>query len=339
MTVEIAAPPVESETSAPAATTREGRGPLLSFLLLAAGRAVLCVLLVSLLTFVLASLVPGDSARSILGVNATPEQYAALRRELGLDQPLAQQYWDWLTGALHGDWGTSTVSGGSVGAELLVRGRVSLVLVVFAIVVAGVLGVGLGVVSAVRQGRLGRFVDVVSLIGAAVPSYWLGLVLAAVFAVYLRLLPATGYTPFGESPVEWFTGMILPGVTLGLTTMPLLAKQTRDSVSDELQKDYVHVLRARGLGERSVLLRHVLRNAASPILTVVGLMVVGLLSGTVLAETVFVLPGLGSWVVTATLAHDLPVVQAVAVCFTLGVVLVNLAIDAAYLALNPRARR
>jgi peptide/nickel transport system permease protein len=300
--------------------------------------AVPIVFGVSVLTFVLASLVPGDAARAVLGINASPEQHAALRRELGLDQPLWTQYWDWLTAALRGDLGTSITSGDSVTHQLGTRLEVTLSLVVGAIVVAGVVGVGLGVFSALRGGFAGRLVDVVSLLGLAIPSYWFGLVLATLFAVTWQLFPATGYVPFGESPGGWLASLVLPVLTLGLTTSAGVAKQTRDSVRGELDRDYVTVLRARGLSERSVIYKHVLRNAAPPVVTVLGLVFIGLLSGAVLVETVFVLPGLGGLAVTATAAHDIPVIQGVAVIFTLVVVAVNLLIELAYAALNPKVR-
>lgn len=293
---------------------------------------------ISMLTFVLASLVPGDAARSIAGANATPEEYEAIRDELGLDQPLPQRYWDWLTSALQGDLGNSVASGDTVWHQIQVRLGVTLVLVLGSLLVAAVIGVGLGLLSALRGGLSGRIVDVVSLLGLAIPSYWLGLVLAALFAVTWQVFPATGYIPFRESPSEWFDSLVLPVATLGLTSSAHLAKQTRDGVRSELDKDYVRVLRARGIPERSVIGKHVLRNAAPAVVTVLGLVMVGLLSGTILVETVFVLPGLGGLSVTSTQAHDVPVIQGVAVVFTGVVVLVNLLVEIAYAALNPRVR-
>lgn len=293
---------------------------------------------ISMLTFVLASLVPGDAARSIAGANATPEEYQAIRDELGLDQPLPVRYWDWLTSALQGDLGSSMASGDTVWHQIQVRLGVTLVLVVGSLLVAAVVGVGLGLLSALRGGISGRIVDVVSLLGLAIPPYWLGLVLAAVFAVTWQVFPATGYIPFSDSPAEWFDSLVLPIVTLGLTSSAQLAKQTRDGVRTELNKDYVRVLRARGIPERSVIGKHVLRNAAPAIVTVLGLVMVGLLSGTILVETVFVMPGLGGLSVTSTQAHDVPVIQGIAVFFTGIVVLVNLLVEIAYAALNPKVR-
>ncbi|GAA1711703.1 ABC transporter permease [Fodinicola feengrottensis] len=300
--------------------------------------AVPLVLGVSMLTFVLASLVPGDAARAILGVNASPAQYVALRRQLHLDEPLWQQYVHWLAAAVHGDLGQSLQSSDAVTHELSGRLGVTLSLVGGAVLVATAVGVGLGVASALRGGFLGRLVDVGSLLGLAVPSYWLGLVLVALFAVALPLFPATGYTPAADSVGGWLASLVLPVLTLGLGSSAPIAKQTRDGVLAELGREYVMVLRARGVPEWSVIFRHVLRNAATPVLSVVGLVVVGLFGGAVLAETVFVLPGLGGLAVSAASTHDIPVIQGVAVVFTLLVVGVNLVVEIGYAALNPKVR-
>jgi peptide/nickel transport system permease protein len=296
------------------------------------------VLFVSVLTFVLVSLVPGDAARSILGVETTPQTYEALRRQLGLNLPLWRQYWNWLDQVAHGSFGISIQSSAPVGHELAARLPVTLSIVGGAALVAAVFGVGLGLVSAVRGGPLGRALDVLSLSGLAVPAYWFGLVLVTVFAVKLHWFPASGYVSFSQSPGGWLVSLVLPVVTLGFGGSAVIAKQTRSGVLTELGRPYVLALRARGLSERRIVLRHVLRNAAAPVVTVLGLVVTGLIGGTVLVETVFVLPGLGSMAVTATTQHDIPVIQAVAVVFTLIVVGVNLLIEIVYAALDPKVR-
>lgn len=296
------------------------------------------VLGVSVLTFALTSFIPGDPARAVLGVNATEAQYAELRQAMGLDLPLYQQYWNWFSGVLHGDFGRSLSNSGSVATQLMTRFGVTMSLVVGAVLVASLVGLGLGIASALRSGALAKVVDVLSLGGLAVPSYWFGLVLAWIFAVNWELFPAGGYTPFSEDPGGWLKSLVLPVLTLGLTSSAGLAKQTRDSIKSELAKDYVMVLRARGIPERNIIFGHVLRNAGAPIVTVVGLLFIGLLSGTVLAETVFVLPGLGGLAVAATAANDVPVIQGIATLFTVIVVTVNLAIEIVYAALNPKVR-
>jgi peptide/nickel transport system permease protein len=300
--------------------------------------SVALVAVVTVLTFVLVSLTPGDAARSILGNSGTPEQYRQLRTQLGLDQPLWTQYWHWLSAALHGDLGRSVNSGQPVSQTLGERLGPSASLIVGSLLVAGLVGVGLGVLTAVRGGVLGRLVDVLSLAGLAVPNFWLGLLLVAAFAVALPLFPASGYVPLTDSPGEWLRGLVLPVLTLGLGGSATVAKQTRDAMLEEMGRDYVVMLRARGLPERRVVLRHALKNAAVPVVTVLGLLFVGLLSGTVLAEAVFVLPGLGSTAVAATLGHDIPVILGVALAFTVVVVLVNLLVEMLHSWLSPRSR-
>lgn len=293
---------------------------------------------VSVLTFLLVNLIPGDAARSIAGVNATPEQYAALRTQLGLDQPLWKQYADWAWSALHGDFGRSTLNGSSVARQLGDRFEVTVSIVVGSLVLATIIGVLLGMASAVGGRVAGTTTDVISLVGLAVPAYWLGLLLAYVFAVRYQLLPATGFVPISDGWRPWLQSIALPVITLGITSSAGIAKQTRDAVSAGYRSEYVSMLRARGIGERNILFVHVLRNAGAPIVTMIGLVFLGLLSGTVLVETVFVLPGLGSLAVTATRSHDIPVIQMVTVVFAVLIALVNLVIEIVYTWLDPRVR-
>jgi peptide/nickel transport system permease protein len=296
------------------------------------------VLVVTLTTFLLQAIAPGDTARSILGENYTPEAYAELRQQLGLDQPALVQYWEWLSHAVRGDLGVSPISGIDVGSEVSSRLGVTLSLTVGTAVIAVVLGVGLGVLSAVRGGALGRAVDVVSLIGFALPNFWLALVLVTALAVAVPLLPATGYVPLATSPTGWMRSLVLPVVTLAVHALAVLAKQTRDAMLDVLARSFVHSLRANGVSEISIVLRHALRNAAIPVVTVVGLLFVGLASGSVLIEAVFAMPGLGGLAIQASGQHDLPTIQGVALTFTLIVVLVNLLVDLSYGWLNPKVR-
>jgi peptide/nickel transport system permease protein len=300
--------------------------------------AVPVVLIVSMLTFVLTSLVPGDAARAILGLQASDAQVAALRDQLGLDKPLPRQYWDWLVGVFHGDLGRSIQTRGLVASELAHRAEVTMSLLLLGVLIVAVVGIALGVVSAVRGGRIGKLVDVLSLVGIAVPGFWLGLVLVTVFAVAIPLFPATGYVSFTHSVPGWIASLALPLLTLALTGTATLAKQTRSSVLDELGKDYVRMLRARGIPERRILMVHVLRNAAGPVVTIVGLTFIGLVSGAVLLETVFVLPGIGMLMVQASKAHDIPVIQGVTLLVSLVVVVVNLLVEISYALLDPRVR-
>jgi len=292
--------------------------------------------LVSALTFVLTALTPGDAARSILGTNTNPAAYQQLRSQLHLDRSLFSQYTDWLTHAVRGDLGSSLFTGQSVTSLLNSRLEASLSLILGTALACGLFGVGLGLLSAVRGGVTGRLVGAGSTIGMSLPTPWLGLVLVLVFAIQLRALPATGYVPLEQSGSEWARALILPVMCLAAGGVALIARQTRGAVLDVLGRDYVRALRAAGLPARRVLFRHVLRNAAVPVVSTMGLLVIGLLGGTVVVEQLFALPGLGQEAVIATGQHDLPVLEGVVVYFTLLVVLFNFTTDLANMRLNPR---
>jgi peptide/nickel transport system permease protein len=293
---------------------------------------------VSASTFLLVALIPGDVARTIVGPNATEQQYASLRGSLGLDESLPQRYWDWLSHAVQGDLGTSLFSQESVSSLLGSRLPVTLSLVIGSTLVATVLGVGLGIAGARASGPLGRLVDAIALVGLAIPNFFLGLLLVAWFAVALPLFPATGYVPFADSPSDWLSSLVLPVVTLAVPGVAVIAKQTRDAMREALERPFIRTLRAAGLSRRSLVYRHALRNAAIPVATVVGVVFVAALSGTVLVESVFAMPGLGGLAVQATDQHDLPLIQGVAIEFTVIVIVVNLLVDIAYGWLDPRVR-
>jgi peptide/nickel transport system permease protein len=289
-------------------------------------------------TFFLAALIPGDLARTIAGPNASQAQYLTLRHELGLNKPITERYWAWLTAAVHGNLGRSLFSQEPVTSLLDTRLPATLSLVVGSTLLAAILGVGLGIASARSSGLLGRAVDALALIGLAMPSFFVGLLLVSWFAVSLQLLPATGYVPFTQSPAQWAKSLILPVITLALPGVAVVAKQTRDSVKEVSVQPFVRTLRASGISRHSIMFKHVLRSASIPVATVIGLVFVGALSGTVLVESVFAMPGLGGLAVQATANHDLPLIQGVVVYFTLIVVAVNLVVDLTYGALDPRVR-
>ncbi|QAY60297.1 ABC transporter permease [Microbacterium protaetiae] len=289
--------------------------------------------------FVLMSFVPGDAAQAILGENATPQSVAYLRQQLGLDQPLWTQYANWVVGLLHGDLGTSIYSGEPVTRLLTTRLGVTFSLMVGSTLVIAVLGVIIGLASALREGWSGRLIDAFSLVGFALPSFWIAIVLVAVFAVALRWFPATGYVPPAAGVGAWINSLILPVAAMSLSGITVVAKQMRDSARTELERDYVRVLRSTGVSETRIVLLHVLRNASIPTTTIIGLMAVGALSGAVFIENVFVLPGLGSLVTSAATRHDLPVILGVGVAFTVMVIAINLVVDLAYSSLDPRVRQ
>ena len=303
--------------------------------------SLVLLFVITVLTFLLASMAPGDAAKAILSSQSgsyTVQQYQQMRHALGIDQPPPVQYWHWLDGVLHGSLGADLFSGQPVTQELNARLGPSLSIIVGTVIVSGLVGVSLGIVSALRGGTLGRLVDVVSLAGLAVPNFWLALVLAELLAVRVQVFPATGYAPLSADPGPWLRSIALPVLTLSAGGVAFVAKQTRDSLSEVMSRDFIVMLRARGLSRRSVVLRHALRNAAIPVVTVLGLLLVGLLGGTVLIENVFSIPGLGQEAVTAAGSHDLPVIEGVAFYFAVVVVVANLLVDVSYRLLSPRMR-
>jgi peptide/nickel transport system permease protein len=294
---------------------------------------------VSALSFVLVSLVPGNAASQILGITATPSEEHALSRELGLNLPVYTQYWRWLIHAVTGNFGTSLYSGQSVTGTLDQRLPVTLCLMLGAVIVSLVAGVIFGVVSAVRGGIAGRVVDVFSLVGFALPAFWVGGELVVLFAVKSHVFPVSGYVSPGQSVTQWFRSLTLPVFALSLAGIAGVTRLTRSAMLEALGAEHIRIAWANGLAPRSIIFRHALRNASLPIVTVVGVQAIGLLGGTVLVESVFDLPGLGSLAVSATENHDLPVLQGLVVYFTVMVVVINLLVDVAYILLNPKVRR
>lgn len=314
------------------------RSPILLIVVRRLAFAVPLLFVVSALTFVLVSLVPGDPAFSILGPNHRPEEYAGLDKALGFDRPIYDQYWQWLSKAVHGDLGTSLTSKQDIGQLIEQRLPVTLSLVVGCLLAISVVGVGLGVLSAVRGGIFGRIVDALSLIGFALPGFWVGAVLISVFAVKMHWLPAVGYVPFAESPHDWARSLILPIVALGVNSVAGVSKQTREAMLDALGSEHIRMAHASGIPRRYIYYRLALKSAGFVVITLIGLQAIGLLLGTVFIEQVFALPGLGSVLVGATQARDLPVVQAITVFFTLMIIGINLIVDLLYGALDPRVR-
>lgn len=294
--------------------------------------------IVSAITFLLASLVPGDPARTLLGLNATEEQYAAVRAALHLDKNVVEQYWIYLQGLFQGDLGRSLFTNEPVADMIATRLPVTLALTIGATVASAAIGVLFGVYSATRGRFSRRVVDVLSLVGNALPNFWVGLVLISLFAVTLAWFPATGWVPFEFSPSMWFASLVLPVFALALGGIALVAKVTRDSMLSTMRLDYIRTLRASGVSEGSIIWKHALRNSGLTVSTVIGLTLINFVPGTVLVENVFVLPGLGNAVVVATNQHDIPVVQGIAIVFTVIVIVVNLIVDIAYGLLNPKVR-
>ena len=309
---------------------------------LAAQRLVALVpllFIVSLLTFSITDLLPGNPAELIVGDDATQEQVDLVHERLGLDQPWPQRYWDWLTNAVQGDLGTSFFNSVEVTDAVLLRLPVTLSLTLAAVVVALIIGIGAGLIAALRPGGwTDRAATAGATVGQALPNFWLALILAVVFAVKIRWFPATGYTPLTESPGAWLRSITLPAVALGVGAAAILARQTRSAMVGVLQTDYVRAARAQGLSARRVVLKHALKNAMLPVVTVLAFQVTVLLGGAIIVEQVFAVNGLGSLAVTAVRRQDVPLVQGVVIVSVIVVVLVQLATDLLYGYLNPKAR-
>lgn len=295
------------------------------------------LLLVALFVFALIRMIPGDPAQVMLGDAADPESLAALRRQMGLDQPLPVQFVTWLAHALRGDLGVSAVTDEPVLPLLVERFRVTASIVASAVALATLVAVVGGLIAAWRQNRtLDRAIVGASTLAMAVPSFWLGLMLLLVFGVKLQWLPVAGYVPLSEDFKAGALYLLLPIATLVIVESGVLVRMMRTSAIDVLRLEYITHARAKGLSESRVLARHVLPNAFAPTLTLVGLTLGHLLGGAAVIETVFTLPGLGRLVVDSILARDYPVVQGCLLFTALVYVLVNLAVDLCYPLLDPR---
>ncbi len=281
----------------------------------------------------------GDPAAELAGEDATPERLAAIRAALGLDLPVWQQFLAWLGQLLHGEFGRSLISGDTVARMVGERLEATLSLALATILVSVLLGVGLGMLAARhRGGWLDRAVGLVCVGGFSVPSFVVGYLLVWWFAISLGWLPAQGYVRIGEDALEWARRIALPAVAMSTVFLALIARITRASLLETLDQDYIRTARALGATEARVFLRVALRNAAVPIVTIIGVGFGVVLTGVVVTETVFNLPGLGRLVVEAVLARDYPVIQCVVLLFSVVYVLLNLVVDLAYAALDPRIR-
>ena len=297
------------------------------------------MLVVAVLVFLMLRLTPSDPAAILAGDTATAEQVADIREKLGLNQPVYTQFFIWSKKVLHGDLGESFFFKKTVADLISDRIEPTLSLSFFTIILAVLVAVPLGVLAAARHGTLiDRVVMGFSVLGFSVPVFVIGYALIYVFALQLNWLPVQGYQRLSLGAWGWFYRLILPSLTLSVIYIALIARMTRASMLEVLSEDYVRTARAKGQIERKVLFRHALRNAAVPIVTVIGLGVALLIGGVVVTESVFTIPGLGRLTVEAVLARDFPVIQAVILLFSLVYVLINLAVDLIYSVLDPRIR-
>jgi len=288
------------------------------------------LLIVTILTFILLHFAPGDPAQLMLGSDATPEKVEALRDELGLNNPLHIQVWDFLKGIiLEGDFGVSFQSRRPVVEDIAQTLPVTIQLSIIGIIVSTIVGVLVGIISAVRQySFLDNAIRVIVLFAVSMPAFWLGLMLLLVFAVQLHLLPSYGWGTWQQ--------MILPGITISTFPLAMITRMTRSNMLEVIRQDYIRTARAKGLSANKVIYRHALRNAFIPVVTIIGLQLGVLLTGAVLAETVFALPGLGRLVIDSVYARDYPLIRAAVIYIAFIVTIINLIVDVIYTLLDPR---
>lgn len=299
------------------------------------------LLIVTFGVFMLTGLIPGDPAVTLAGgEQATPERIEEVRRELGLDRPLLVRYLDWLGNAVRGDFGTSIYNDRyTVIEDILQRIPVTMGLAFLAIIFGLVVAVPIGILAGMKPGGAVDRVSIIGIsLGIAIPNFFLAMVLVAIFAVQLRWLPAMGFTRITDSPSQWLNSMILPAFSLGLFAGASVARQIRAALVDVMNSNYVRTAWAMGAAAPTVVVRHALKNAAIPAVTVLGLQMTSLLGGSILIEQIFSLPGLGSYLIRALLAQDLPVILGVTTFFVLLHLIMTLLMDISYGVLNPKVR-
>jgi peptide/nickel transport system permease protein len=294
---------------------------------------------VTLLTFLIASLLPGDLATTILGDQATPEKVAALQAQMGLDLPLWERYLHWLWGALHGDLGRSFRTGETVLAAVADRLPVSLELMVMAEVLGLLIAIPLAIWCAVKSGSaVDRFVTGLAFGKLALPPFMVAILLIYLFAVELNWLPATGWVPFAEDPLANLRSFVLPALTLAIAEWPVLMRVLRSDMIATLQEDYIAMAKAKGLRPSRILLVHALKPSSLTLVTVTGINIGRLIGGTLIIETIFALPGIGRLLVGAIYARDFIILQGVVLFVAVGFVIVNFVVDMLYAVLDPRIR-
>jgi peptide/nickel transport system permease protein len=308
------------------------------FLLRKVGAALIVLVLASMLVFVGVRAIPGDPALALGGESRDAAVLAAVRHKYGLDQPVPVQYLHWASLAVRGDLGTDQREL-SVGRTIVQRLPITLELAGLAILIGSAIGIVAGVLAAVRRGKATDYVaTTVALVGLSVPHFWLGILMIIYFAVRLHWLPAGGYVAFSTNPVQNLEHMLMPAIVLGTGLSAVLMRQMRSSMLNALGADYVRTARAKGLSEWSVLAKHALRNSLITVTTVIGLQLGALISGAVITEQIFVIPGFGRLTIDAVNQRDYTLLQGVVLVAAVGYVVVNLLVDVVYSLLNPRIR-
>nr|WP_231386230.1 ABC transporter permease [Arthrobacter sp. 131MFCol6.1] len=300
--------------------------------------ALATVLVVAVLAFLLVHAMPGSPGAVSLGAGATQQAIDEVNVRLGWSDPLPVQFFRWLGSAAQGDFGVSLIDGRSVSADLASRLPVTAALAAGATLLSAVLGIGLGVTAAVRGGLVDRIVGAVCGLAVALPAFWIGIIFVYLFAVQSSVFPATGYVPFEVSPQDWALSLALPVITLAVGGAAFIARQTRASMLEALQQEHIRTLRATATPTWKILYIHALRYASLPIVAGIALQFIGLFGGSVIAEQLFAMPGLGQAVQTSVSTHDAPSVQGVVVVATVVVVAVNLVLELATKFLDPKLR-
>jgi peptide/nickel transport system permease protein len=309
---------------------------MLTFILRRVLSGIVLIIIITVIAFSLLYLGSGNIARTILGQNASEKLVTQKAAELGLDRPLFVQFGDWISSAVTGDLGRSWFNGQLVSVQLASRLSVTLSLVIGAI--TAIFSVILGILAARRGGAVDGAVQFVSMLSFAIPGFLIALFLVLVFAINLGWFKATGYIPITTSVTGWLRSVTLPIIALSIGGIATIAQQIRGAVLDGLSRDYVRTLRSSGLSSNRVVYKHVLRNAAAPALALLAVQFIGMIGGAVIVEQIFALPGIGSLTVSATAAGDIPIVMGIVVVTAIIVVVVNLLIDLAQAALNPKVR-
>ncbi len=295
------------------------------------------LLVISIVTFLTTALIRGDAASVLLGPTATPERVAEVRQRFGLDQPLPVRYVKWMGQVVQGDLGNSVLNKQPVTSLVGSALRVTLQQIVLAMVLAVAIALSVGIAAALFRGTwIDRLLMGFALIGTSVPTFWLGLLLIYVFAVRYQILPPSGYVPFTEDPAANLRSLLMPSLALGVYLAGPLARFVRSSLIETMQAQFITTARAKGLAERGVLRGHALKNALIPSVTFAGLQIGGLLSGAIVTEVVFSLPGTGTLALNGILNRDFPVVQGVVLVVACGYVLINIVVDFVYILLDPR---
>ncbi|WP_019537456.1 ABC transporter permease [Paenibacillus ginsengihumi] len=297
------------------------------------------VLLVSVITFLVFQVLPGDPAQIVLGVDADPHQLAELRRTMGLERPAAERYAAWIKEAAAGDLGESLRYHRPVKEIVAERMPVTVSLALMSLGLTLLIGIPLGIYVARQDGKFSALVlSALTQLGLAVPSFWLSFVLILLFSVAFKWFPSFGYVPWSENPAQAFRSLLLPSLALAIPGIAVVIRYLRNTLLDQARMDYVRTARSKGLRERAVMYRHILRNSLIPVLTIVGLLIADTLGGSIVVENVFALPGLGNLLITSIGTRDLPLLQTMVLYIAVIVVLINFIVDILYMVIDPRIR-